>query len=297
MMHGADPVMALRLLHRLRIFGAVFAVPPSVTMGLSEDAFGAAANRLAVSAYDEMQAWSHPEAGFDQDARRRCMMAAVLLPIADLQVPVTKGKPMSAAYHVVRESLKWKAKDAEAVDALHTTAPELVAVYRQLLGQPDGMPAPEELRVRLGHCIRRLKQLWPAGCVVASLLHSNPEYGGEITDQAPGAAALAAAALSGLESTDGEPDMPGTQRRLDFCEALLSAATAYGIAGCWQWKPLLDGKQVMAAVGMKSGGPALGKLMEAAVEWQLAHPDGTAEQCREHLQAQHAAAQQAAGME
>lgn len=32
--------------------------------------------------------------------------------------------------------------------------------------------------------------------------------------------------------------------RLDFCEALLSAATAYGIAGCWQWKPLLDGKQV-----------------------------------------------------
>ena len=26
-----------------------------------------------------------------------------------------------------------------------------------------------------------------------------------------------------------------TPCRLDFCEALLSAATAYGIAGCWQW--------------------------------------------------------------
>lgn len=37
---------------------------------------------------------------------------------------------------------------------------------------PACLPAaPEELRVRLGHCIRRLKQLWPAGCVVASLLH------------------------------------------------------------------------------------------------------------------------------
>lgn len=31
-------------------------------------------------------------------------------------------------------------QDAEAVDALHATAPELVAVYRQLLGQPDGVP-------------------------------------------------------------------------------------------------------------------------------------------------------------
>lgn len=44
-------------------------------------------------------------------------------------------------------------------------------------------------------------------------LRSNPEYGGESTDQPPGAAALAAAALSGLESTDGEPDMPAVQRR------------------------------------------------------------------------------------
>lgn len=46
----------------------------------------------------------------------------------------------SASFHVVREALKWKAKDAEAVDALHATAPDLVKVYRQLMGQPDGVP-------------------------------------------------------------------------------------------------------------------------------------------------------------
>ena len=70
--------------------------------------------------------------------------------------------------------------------------------------------------MRLGHCIRRLKQLWPAGCVVASLLHANPEYGGGaaggVADQPTGEAALAAAA-SGLESVDGGPDVPGTRRR------------------------------------------------------------------------------------
>ena len=145
----------------------------------------------------------HPEHGFDQDARRRCLLAAVLLPVADVQVPAAKGKPVrcasasgsascapctcrleaaawaagcrwggawpgppgqqtavtcephvasasctlrpatptrSAAFHAVREGLKWKAKDAEAVDALHATAPELVAVYRQLCGQPDVLP-------------------------------------------------------------------------------------------------------------------------------------------------------------
>lgn len=43
----------------------------------------------------------------------------------------------------------------------------------------------------------------------------------------------------------------------------------------------------MAAVGLKSGGPQLGKLMAAAVDWQLAHPAGTADECRQWLQQQH----------
>ncbi|EFN53192.1 hypothetical protein CHLNCDRAFT_137012 [Chlorella variabilis] len=284
MIHGPDPVMALRLLHRLRIFAAVFALPPAAVGGLGEAAFGAAATALAAAAYDEMAAWGHPEAAFDRDARRRCLLAAVLLPVADLQVPAAKGKATSAAAHVVREALKWKAKDAEAVDALHAAAPQLAAIYRQLQGQPDGVPAPEELRMRLGRVIRSLKQLWPAGCVTAALLHSSRGMGldGEAAPLSPGEAAAAAA-----EPSDGEPDAAGTQRRLDFCEVLLDAATAYGVAGCWQWKPLLDGKQVMAAMGMTAGGPQLGRLLAAAVDWQLAHPAGTADECREWLRREH----------
>ena len=46
----------------------------------------------------------------------------------------------SAAAHVVRDSLKWKAKDADAVDVLHSAAPELIAVYQALQGRPDGVP-------------------------------------------------------------------------------------------------------------------------------------------------------------
>lgn len=64
---------------------------------------------------------------------------------------------------MVREALKWKSKDAEAVDALHATAPELVAVYRQLLGQPDGVPGG---RVHCVLCTARVDYcvcMW--GCV------------------------------------------------------------------------------------------------------------------------------------
>ena len=89
---GPDPVMALRLLHRLRIFAAVFALPPAAAGVLGEAAFGATAASLGAGAFDAMQAWPRPESGFDQDARRRCLLAALLLPVAGVQVPAAKGK-------------------------------------------------------------------------------------------------------------------------------------------------------------------------------------------------------------
>jgi hypothetical protein len=70
-----------------------------------------------------------------------CPLGASFLAL--LPLPLSLTSPLllcSAAAHVVRESLKWRAKDGEAVDALHEAAPQLVAIYRQLRGQPDGVP-------------------------------------------------------------------------------------------------------------------------------------------------------------
>jgi hypothetical protein len=58
--------------------------------GLIDDAFGAEATTLAASC-EEVQAWAHTEAGFDQDACRRRPLAAVLLPVAELRVPAADG--------------------------------------------------------------------------------------------------------------------------------------------------------------------------------------------------------------
>jgi hypothetical protein len=62
--------------------------------------------------------------------------------------------------------------------------------------------------VQLGRCIRQLKQLWPAGCVVAALLHASP---GAAAEQADGEQQPAAALSNG--SAGSEADEAGTQRR------------------------------------------------------------------------------------
>ncbi len=78
-----------------------------------------------------------PNGAAYQPARVICVFALRTLAFTAAAPPQS---PCSAASHVVREALKWKAKDAEAVDIIHTTAPELIAVYKQLQGQPDGVP-------------------------------------------------------------------------------------------------------------------------------------------------------------
>lgn len=45
----------------------------------------------------------------------------------------------------------------------------------------------------------------------------------------------------------------------------------------------LFASQVMSLMGMEKGGPALGQIMERVVDWQLCHPQGAPEECRQYL--------------
>lgn len=44
----------------------------------------------------------------------------------------------------------------------------------------------------------------------------------------------------------------------------------------------------MEAVGMKKGGPLLGKLTAALMDWQLAHPNASKADCQAWLRKEHA---------
>ena len=54
---------------------------------------------------------------------------------------------------------------------------------------------------------------------------------------------------------------------------------ALRLENCWSQKPLLDGRAVMETAGCK-GGPVMKAFAEKLVDWQLANPEGTAEQAR-----------------
>jgi len=55
-----------------------------------------------------------------------------------------------------------------------------------------------------------------------------------------------------------------------------------GLGSAWAMAPLLDGKGLQKALGMRPG-PRVGALMDLQLRWQLAHPGGTSEQLVAHL--------------
>ena len=74
----------------------------------------------------------------------------------------------------------------------------------------------------------------------------------------------------GDQGEAGSQEEAATKQRMEQARLLLSAAAAFGLEGCWQWKPLMDGKQVSTR-----------ESVAWARSWQLDAEGGRAGACKE----------------
>jgi hypothetical protein len=109
--------------------------------------------------------------------------------------------------------------------------------------------SPEQTRVQFGRTIRQLKHHWKLGVLLAPLLQlpAATPLGVEPAAAAADEPAAAAAAGGSVGSRNAEGQV---QQQVDAVQGLLAAAAGFGLEDCWQWKPLLDGKQVCQSVNL-----------------------------------------------
>lgn len=285
MIKGPDPLTALDLLKSMGLFEAVFEVHPSATEDVTSK-FAAAGCTLGKTACSMLLNWSDVFEGHDgldlesADVRRQTILAALLLPLRYTRVPLNGNKTQSMSAHIVRDSLKWKSKDADMVELLHTVAPDLVDAYG-CIQKIESSPS-AAARIKLGRCVKKLKHLWPSGVFLACLLSSKEAMpiGVEsaMEETVPWEENLLQGPLS--ESLDTVTDLHAHK---EMCKTLESTIKAFSIHTCWQWKPLLNGKDVMKTLQMEKGGPSLGKAMDACFDYQLVHPEATKEEVTQFL--------------
>jgi hypothetical protein len=108
--------------------------------------------------------------------------------------------------------------------------------------------SPEQTRVQFGRTIRQLKHHWKLGVLLVPLLQLPAATPLGVEPAAAADEPAAAAAAGGSEGSRNAESQ--VQQQVDAVQGLLAAAAGFGLEDCWQWKPLLDGKQVRQSVNI-----------------------------------------------
>jgi len=284
MLAGPRPFSAMRLLVQLRMAAVVFALPPALAaaappawpwaslLSLRRARLLLGAPRAAGAA----PLWPQ----LDTETRRVALLAAWCAPLArclEAPPPARPGakpaRPAPATAHVIRESLKLRARDAEQAARLLEAAAALRAVADEAraAAQPPS-------RARLGRVLRTARALWrPALCLAAAAAAPGAvQLAPTGQEERPGECAAAAELLpADAAEPDGEPLSPELEAVCAPFAALAERCDELRLDGCWDDKPLLTGGEVQAALGLERAGPALGVWLEALVDWQLEHPQAS----------------------
>lgn len=184
-----------------------------------------------------------------------------------------KGRRESVASYIMRESLRRPQREAQAVDAVVEEAASVVRLYQMLLAERraaaaepgDAWPDDEERRKQrcllLGRALRRLgADHWEAAVHLACVLCTDALH---------------------VDHGESDEDDSAIMEAVGIVERHVLGS---GLLGCWEWRAPLDGRQIMERFGLR--GPAVGRVSALLLDWRIANPLKTADDCVAWAEAQ-----------
>ncbi|XP_018441264.1 CCA tRNA nucleotidyltransferase, mitochondrial [Raphanus sativus] len=282
MISGNGPVSAVTYLSDLKLFGVVFSFPSSSEPAPSENC-----GSLCKAYLEAMWSLIHtPGLGkFSGEQRRLALYAALFLPFRKTVYKDNKGKLIPVVNHVFKFSLKRKTSDAETVINIHRTTDRFLSLIRSLqlkictqldnldwandilehwktisVDDPE-IPETSKIRVLTGFLLRDIKDFWRV-TLLTSLLLSTVD--GKKEDQETGHLDFQLDKLRESYLTIEET----------ICEL--------GLDNIWDVKPLVNGREIMEIAELK-GGYHIREWQQKLLTWQLAYPNGSAEECKDWM--------------
>jgi hypothetical protein len=201
--------------------------------------------------------------------KRILMYAALTSPFGTLGFFTKKAKQETYISHIIcTHSLKRKATEADETHRVIDSA----AIFRQLAASE------RPSRLDLGLLLRyKAKELWPlalylsAASQIATLVF-RAEMASSLS--AGGAPLWTPDAVISDASLQHNHLLQASHNVLNAHLNLVALAKQWGIDGCWTWKAILNGKQIMDNTGIKPG-PSMGRIVDEMNKWQLLNPQGS----------------------
>ncbi|CAL9215950.1 unnamed protein product [Arabidopsis halleri] len=283
MISGNGPVSAVTYLSELKLFPVVFSLPSSAEPSPSENC-GSLSQAYLEAMWSLLQT---PRLGnFSGEQRRLGMYAAMFLPFRKTVYKDKKGKSIPVVNHIFKFSMKRKTSDAETVMNIHQTTERFRSLIPSLEAKNDVeldeldwaayiidhwkaitlndplIPATSKIRVLTGFLLRDIKDFWRVSLLTSLLLSATVDGMNEDQDI-------------------GQLDFQLEKMRETY---LTVEATIHdlGLDSIWDAKPLVNGREIMQIAELK-GGSLIREWQQKLLTWQLAYPNGTAEECKEWM--------------
>nr|GLL44033.1 putative CCA tRNA nucleotidyltransferase 2 [Ipomoea trifida] len=260
MISGNQPLKAITYVADLQLFWAVFSLPLDV-----EPPIPTSCDKLCVAYMD--LAWRLLRligCSLTDDQRRLCLYAALFLPFRNTIYKDHKAKKIPVVSYIFRNSLKLKASDSETVTSLHSVTQKLVSLIPFITSkdieiievdwktETIDVPVASKRRILIGLLLREIKEFWRVSLVLSMLLYPT--------------------------NVDTEENIE-LEKRSKLFKTIENDILNLGLESVWEAKPLVNGKEIMNILQIKTGGPIVKEWQQKLLEWQLAHPFGTAEEC------------------
>ncbi|PSS31834.1 CCA tRNA nucleotidyltransferase [Actinidia chinensis var. chinensis] len=275
MVSGNQPVKATTYISDLLLFWVVFGLPSAVDPPTSQGC--ESCERICVAYMDG--AWNLMQligsSIFNDEQRRLALYAALFLPLRNTIYKDNKSKKVPVVNYIFRNSLKLKASDAETVINVHNATKKFVSLIPFILSTNEDVaitevdwgsgdldvPVASKLRILAGLLLREIKDFWRVALLASMLLYPM--------------------------SIDGPKDPSAEQfsleKRAESFKVIENAIIKLGLEKVWEMKPLVNGKEIMSVLQLITGGPLVREWQQKLLEWQLAHPSGTSEECLDWL--------------
>lgn len=269
-LEGPNPRLALQLIRSFGLLDVVLNIPEGIQQGLP----AGYAEPCIESALFMAGILRAGNSGGDKSQAKLGIVSALLLPLRDFTAQEGKKKrEVNLPEHIVGLSLK-KKKDAAAVGVLQRAAADIVSVSRGIVSEAgDSSPIADEDKIKLGLAIRSTKEHWRMAGLLSYLF------------KCPFGRSLNREDENGIDGEGSPSSSASAEDLVDKCLAHVSkvedAAVSLKLDRAWEIRPLINGKDMMKLLNAK--GPIIGKAVTEMTKWQLAHPEGTAEECKSFL--------------
>ncbi|XP_076883179.1 tRNA nucleotidyltransferase cca2-like [Bidens hawaiensis] len=261
MVSGNQPVKAMARISELGLFWVVFTIPKNCEPLVLEDH-----DKICVGYMDA--AWKLlQEVGcvFSDKQRRLYLYASLFIPFRKTVYVDNKKKTVPVVNHVFRSSLKLKASDADDVMRLHNAVEKFLLLIPFDLHEDTQIGESKwevdvidvnlslKLRILLGLVVREIKDFWRVALTLSSLLHNSD---------------------SCFEVDEWE-----LGKRRQVFKVVEEEILKLGLEKVWEVKPLINGKEIIKILELGKGGPVVSECQRKLLQWQLAYPSGTVEEC------------------